>query len=72
LDCKENNNRLEVKKMKKANSEIRQAIHDSGLYYWQVASEYGLNDGNFSRLLRKELSKGQKEEIITIINKLNN
>ncbi|MEH7483336.1 hypothetical protein V7157_20185 [Neobacillus drentensis] len=53
--------------MKKENSDIHQAIHDSGLFYWQVALEYGLNDGNFSRTLRKELSAAKKAKILEII-----
>jgi predicted XRE-type DNA-binding protein len=61
---------MEVKKVQKANIDIRRAIHEAGLYYWQVALEYGLNDGNFSRLLRKELSKAQKEKILEIIHNL--
>jgi hypothetical protein len=58
--------------MQKANSDIRKAIHDAGLFYWQVSLEYGLNDGNFSRLLRKDLSKAQKEKIFKIIRDLKN
>jgi hypothetical protein len=56
--------------MQTANSDIRRAIHDAGLYYWQVALEYGLNDGNFSRILRKELSLAQKVKILRIIQDL--
>ena len=52
------------------NAEIREEIKTSGLYYWEVAEEYGLNDGNFSRLLRKELSEEKKEKIKMIIAKL--
>lgn len=56
--------------MQKANSDIHKAIRDSHLYYWQVASKYGLNDGNFSRILRKELSKAKKKKILEIIQDL--
>ena len=52
------------------NLEIRQAIKDANLKYWQIASEYGLSDGNFSRLLRKELPTDKKKRIISIINNL--
>ena len=55
---------------KMVNAEIREEIKTSGLYYWEVAEEYGLNDGNFSRLLRKELSEEKKEKIKMIIAKL--
>ncbi|WML56670.1 hypothetical protein [Neobacillus sp. PS2-9] len=52
------------------NMDIRSAIEDAGLYYWQIALKYGINDGNFSRLLRRDLTKAQKEKIITIIKEL--
>lgn len=55
-----------------ANSEIRQAIESSNLYYWQVAEALGINDGNFSRKLRRELSESEKDNILIIINNLKN
>ena len=54
----------------KANYEIRQAILNSGLKYWQVAEAYGVNDGNFSRKLRKELPESEKNIILNIVKKL--
>lgn len=56
--------------MEIANMDIRNIIKESNLKYWQVADSIGLNDGNFSRLLRKELPKEKKEEILQAINKL--
>ncbi len=53
--------------MMKANQEIRNAIAKAGIKYWQVADRYGINDGNFARLLRKELSPEKKERIFAII-----
>ena len=50
------------------NQEIREAIKGSNLKYWQVADTYGLSDGNFSRLLRKELSTEQKQKVYEAIN----
>lgn len=41
------------------NLDIKGAIKKAGLKQWQVADIYGINDGNFSRLLRKPL-KGEK------------
>jgi hypothetical protein len=35
-----------------------------------VADAYGLSDGNFSRLLRRELSTEKKEKIFKIIHDL--
>ena len=53
-----------------ANQDIREAITENGLKYWQVAQAIGINDGNFSRLLRAELPKEKKKEILKIIKNL--
>lgn len=52
------------------NFEIRDATKKAGVRLWQVAEEYGVNDGNFSRKLRKELPKEEKEKIMSIIERL--
>ena len=52
------------------NLDIRDEIHTSGLRFWQVADALGLNDGNFSRKLRHELSDADKAKIRTVIRKL--
>jgi len=52
------------------NEDVRQAIKDANLKYWQVASAYGLTDGNFSRLLRQELSEEKKTKVMNIIKNL--
>lgn len=52
------------------NCEIRTAAQKAGVRLWQVAEEYGVNDGNFSRKLRKELPKEEKEKIMGIIEQL--
>lgn len=52
------------------NREIRDAAKAAGVKLWQVADAYGLNDGNFSRKLRKELSESEKQKILNIIQKL--
>ncbi|MCP3031950.1 hypothetical protein LF817_11395 [Halobacillus sp. A1] len=49
------------------NREIREAIKDAELKQWQVAEAYGLHEGNFSRLLRNELPKDKKEEVLQAI-----
>lgn len=56
--------------MNKANMDIRIAATSKGLKLWQVADAYGVNDGNFSRKLRKELPKDEKDKILGIIEKL--
>ncbi len=49
------------------NKDIRKSIKDVELKYWQVADKYGLSDGNFSRLLRRELSLEQKQKVFEAI-----
>ncbi|MDG0059157.1 hypothetical protein [Priestia sp. P5] len=51
------------------NKDVRNAIKEAKLKQWQVADIYGLSEGNFSRMLRKELPKKKKEEIFTAIEK---
>ena len=55
------------KRMKNFNQEIRNSILKNNLRYWQVAEKLHINDGNFSRLLRKELTKEKKDEIYELI-----
>lgn len=52
------------------NQDIRQEITASGFRYWQVADKLGMNDGNFSRLLRFELPDEKKEKIRSAIAEL--
>lgn len=52
------------------NQEIREAAKSSGVFLWQVAAAYGINDGNFSRKLRQELPNEEKEKILAIIERL--
>lgn len=54
----------------KANTEIREAASASGVKLWQVADAIGINDGNFSRKLRKELPTEDKNRILTVIESL--
>ena len=50
-----------------AKEEIRQAAKESGVKLWEVADRIGMNDGNFSRKLRHELSTEMKSQIMTAI-----
>ena len=52
------------------NQDIRQEITGAGLRYRQIAEELGINDGNFSRKLRRELPDDVKERIRSIIEML--
>lgn len=52
------------------NTDIRKAAKDAGVKLYQIAAEYGVNDGNFSRRLRWELPDADKQRIFEIINRL--
>lgn len=52
------------------NLEIRQAAKKAGIWLYEIAAVYGVNDGNFSRKLRWELSEAEKAKIMRIIETL--
>lgn len=52
------------------NKEVRTYAKEKGVYLWEIAEVLHINDGNFSRKLRKELPEAQKQEIIQIIDEL--
>lgn len=52
------------------NNDIREAAKKAGVFLWQIAAEYGVNDSNFSRKLRQELPVAEKEKIFAIIKQL--
>lgn len=49
------------------NQDIRDKAQQSGVKLWEIAQEIGINDGNFSRKLRRELPDQEKAEIFAII-----
>ena len=49
------------------NEDIRQNAKTLKVKLWSIAERLGMNDGNFSRKLRKELSTMEKEKISNII-----
>ena len=49
------------------NLDIRKAAKEANIYLWQIAEALGINDGNFSRKLRRELSDDEKGKILAII-----
>ena len=53
-------------------AEIKEMIKSSGLNLWQVAEAYGMNDGNFSRRLRKPFNDEEVQQIKDIIAELSN
>jgi hypothetical protein len=52
---------------KTVNKDIRDAAKCAGVRLWQVAEMIGVNDGNFSRKLRKELPQTEKQRILAVI-----
>lgn len=52
------------------NKDIREAAKQAGVCLWQIAERLGINDGNFSRKLRRELPSQEREKIMEIINEL--
>ncbi len=52
------------------NTDIRNTIKQSGLKQWQVAEAYGLSEGNFCRMLRRELSDDKKQRVYEAIEAL--
>lgn len=53
-----------------ANKEIRDAAKEAGICLWQVAEKLNINDGNFSRRLRRELPSAEREKVLNIIREL--
>lgn len=54
------------------NQKIRKYAQDKKVRLWQIAEKMGLQDSNFSRKLRHELSKQETDTIITIIDEIAN
>lgn len=52
------------------NLDIRAAAAGSGVKLWEIAAVLNINDGNFSRKLRKELPQDEKKRILDIIEAL--
>lgn len=52
------------------NLDIRKAIETNNFKYWQIANKLGMTDGNFSRMLRVELKKENKDRVLNAINEL--
>lgn len=52
------------------NQEIREKAKACGVRLWQIAERLGINDGNLSRKLRRELPEDERERILEIIRDL--
>lgn len=49
------------------NSQIRTEAQLHSVKLWEIAEKLGINDGNFSRKLRRELPQPEKDRILSII-----
>ena len=54
----------------KANQDIRNDVAVHGFKLWELAEALGVNDGNLSRKLRRELPNDQKEHIFRTIDRM--
>ena len=52
------------------NKEIREAAKNADVRLWQIAVRLGINDGNFSRKLRRELPEEERTKILGIIEEI--
>lgn len=52
------------------NKDVREYAKKHNVKLWQIANKLGINDGNFSRKLRVELTEDKKREIYKIIDEL--
>ncbi len=52
------------------NKDIREYAKNNDVPLFRIAMRLGINDGNFSRKLRVELSEDKKAEIFKIIDEL--
>lgn len=50
-----------------ANETIKRAAKEFHVKLWRIADRMGLSDSSFSRMLRKELSKEDRNKILFII-----
>ena len=52
------------------NQRIRKEARLYDVKLWQIADRLGLNDGNFSRKLRRELPDDEQEMIVMLIHEI--
>lgn len=52
------------------NDTIKEYAKLSGVKLWQIADELGMQDSNFSKMLRYPLPKEKEDQICAIIDKL--
>lgn len=54
------------------NNDIKKMAKEKGVKLWKIAEKLGITDSNFSRMIRYELSREQKDKITSIIEDLKN
>ena len=52
------------------NQDIREYAKALNVKLWQIANKLGINDGNFSRKLRYELTEETRQQIFKIVDEL--
>nr|DAL37216.1 MAG TPA_asm: LAC REPRESSOR HP62/DNA COMPLEX REGULATION, LAC OPERON, LAC [Caudoviricetes sp.] len=52
------------------NQDIREYAKAHNVKLWQIANKLGINDGNFSRKLRYELTEETRQQIFKIVDEL--
>lgn len=57
-------------KTKVVNEVVREAIHSTGHFQWEVAKKLGYGESVFSRKLREELPLNEQSELISQINRI--
>lgn len=68
--CKGKSQQQESGVIKMCNQDIKEYASKNNVRLWQIANELGVNDGNFSRKLRKEFTEEKKLEVKQIIDKI--
>lgn len=53
-----------------ANKELRSLIKNEGFYLWQIADEMNIHETTLVKKLRKELSDGQRAEVMSAVERL--
>lgn len=53
-------------------TEVKQLAKENGVFLWQIAEKMGINDGNFSRKLRKPLSDSDTAKVLNAVEQLKN
>lgn len=54
----------------KSNLSIRKKAKEKGIHLWQIADQMGIHDTEFSKKMRYELSREEKNKITAIIEEL--